>query len=128
MLPQDQHLLSSPTTVFRHYRTIPQLQSWILKIQLAREYASRTLAEQALQQQQTNQQNSAASRRKFLFDFLRHGHATVSPTFGRPLNPDGTLLTYDDDDVDSVFSTRRTPTELSSADSVDANSTLQPEL
>ena len=128
MLQQDQHLLSSPTTVFRHYRTIPQLQSWILKIQLAREYASRTLAEQALQQQQTKQQNSAATR-KFLFDFLRHGHATVSPTFGRPLNPDGTLLTYDDDDdVDSVFSTHHPPTELSSADSVDANSTLQPEL
>jgi len=127
MLQQDQHLLSSPTTVFRHYRTIPQLQSWILKIQLAREYASRTLAEQALQQQQTNQQNSAASR-KFLFDFLRHGHATVSPTFGRPLNPDGTLLTYDDDDVDSVFSTRHTPTELSIADSADENSTPQPEL
>ena len=79
----------------------------ILKIQLAREYASRTLAEQALQQQQTNQQNSAASR-KFLFDFLRHGHAT--------------------DVVDSVFSTRHTPTKLSSADSVDANLTLQPEL
>jgi len=50
---------------------------------------------------------------KFLFDFLRHGHATVSPTFGHPLNPDGTLLSYDDDDVDSVFSTRHTPTELS---------------
>ena len=44
------------------------------------------------------------------------------------LTYDGTLLTYDDDDVDSVFSTRHTPTELSSADSVDANSTLQPEL
>ena len=79
---QDQHLLSSPTTVFRHYRTIPQLPSWILKIQLlAREYASRTIAEQTLQeQQQSNKQNSTASR-KFLFDFLRHGHATVSPTF-----------------------------------------------
>ena len=59
-------------------------------------YASRTTAEQALQQQQTNQQHSAASR-KFLFEFLRHGHATVSPTFGRPLkNLNGTLLTYDE--------------------------------
>ena len=80
MLQQDQHLLSSPTTVFRHNRTIPQLQSWILKIQLAREYASRTLAEQALQQQQTNQQNSAASR-KFLFDF----YDMVMPLFLPPL-------------------------------------------
>ena len=49
------------------------------------------------------------------------------PLLGRPLNPDGTLLTYyDDDDVDSVFSTHHTPIELSSADSVvDANSNLQ---